>query len=35
MDRLQSATLPLAAVNEAFETLAAGNAVRQVLRPHG
>jgi alcohol dehydrogenase len=34
VDRLQSATLPLEAINEAFESLAAGTAVRQVLRPH-
>ena len=34
VDRLQSATLPLERINEAFETLAAGNAVRQVLTPH-
>ena len=35
VDRLQSATLPLARIDEALENLAAGNAVRQVLRPHG
>jgi alcohol dehydrogenase len=35
VDRLQSATLPLDRINDAFETLAAGNAVRQVLTPHG
>jgi Zn-dependent alcohol dehydrogenase len=34
VDRLKTATLPLAAVNEAFEALAAGRAVRQVLLPH-
>jgi alcohol dehydrogenase len=33
VDRLQSATLPLARINEAFEALAAGAAVRQVLLP--
>lgn len=35
VDRLQSAALPLARINEAFEALAAGAAVRQVLLPHG
>ena len=35
VDRLQSAALPLAQINEAFEALAAGAAVRQVLLPHG
>ena len=35
VDRLQSATLPLERINEAFEALAAGLAVRQVLLPHG
>jgi alcohol dehydrogenase len=35
VDRLQSATLPLDQINEAFEALAAGAAVRQVLRPQG
>jgi alcohol dehydrogenase len=35
VDRLQSATMPLAQINEAFEALAAGLAVRQVLLPHG
>jgi alcohol dehydrogenase len=35
VDRLRSATLPLERVNEAFEALAAGVAVRQVLLPHG
>jgi Zn-dependent alcohol dehydrogenase len=34
VDRLQSALLPLASINEAFEALAAGAAVRQVLLPH-
>jgi alcohol dehydrogenase len=34
VDRLQSATMPLARINEAFEELAAGAAVRQVLLPH-
>src|SRR5574341_34357 len=34
VDRLQSASLPLERINEAFETLAVGNAVRQVLLPH-
>lgn len=34
VDRLQSATLPLARINDAFEALAAGAAVRQVLVPH-
>jgi len=33
VDRLQSAALPLARINEAFENLAAGTAVRQVLLP--
>jgi alcohol dehydrogenase len=35
VDRLQSAALPLDGINEAFEALAAGAAVRQVLLPHG
>jgi alcohol dehydrogenase len=35
VDRLQSASLPLDRINEAFESLAAGVAVRQVLLPHG
>lgn len=35
VDRLRSATLPLERVNEAFEALASGVAVRQVLLPHG
>ncbi len=35
VDRLQSATLPLEKINEAFENLAAGAAVRQVLLPNG
>jgi Zn-dependent alcohol dehydrogenase len=34
VDRLQSAALPLSRINEAFEALAAGAAVRQVLLPH-
>lgn len=34
VERLLSATLPLARVNDAFESLAAGEAVRQVLLPH-
>ncbi|HVP65804.1 MAG TPA: alcohol dehydrogenase catalytic domain-containing protein [Anaeromyxobacteraceae bacterium] len=33
VDRLQTATLPLSRINEAFESLAAGKAVRQVLLP--
>jgi alcohol dehydrogenase len=33
VDRLQSAALPLALINDAFESLAAGTAVRQVLLP--
>jgi alcohol dehydrogenase len=35
VDRLSSATLPLDQINLAFEALAAGTAVRQVLLPHG
>jgi alcohol dehydrogenase len=35
VDRLQSAAMPLAQINDAFEALAAGAAVRQVLLPHG
>jgi alcohol dehydrogenase len=35
LDALQTASLPLARVNDAFEALAAGQAVRQILRPHG
>jgi alcohol dehydrogenase len=35
VDRLQSATLPLTSINEAFEALATGAAVRQVLLPQG
>lgn len=34
VDRLQSASMPLERINEAFEALAAGQAVRQVLLPH-
>ena len=34
LDRLQTATLPLDRINDAFEALAAGEAVRQILRPH-
>ncbi len=34
VDRLQSASMPLDRINEAFEALAAGQAVRQVLLPH-
>jgi alcohol dehydrogenase len=33
VDRLQSAVMPLARINDAFEQLAAGTAVRQVLVP--
>ena len=35
VERLQSASLPLDRINDAFESLAAGVAVRQVLLPHG
>jgi alcohol dehydrogenase len=35
VDRLQSATLPLERINDAFEALASGVAVRQVLLPQG
>ena len=35
VDRLQSDAMPLDRINEAFETLAAGAAVRQVLLPQG
>jgi alcohol dehydrogenase len=35
VDRLQSAAMPLEKINDAFEALAAGAAVRQVLLPHG
>jgi alcohol dehydrogenase len=35
VERLQSAALPLDRINEAFEALAAGAAVRQVLLPQG
>jgi len=35
VDRLQSATMPLDRINDAFESLAAGEAVRQVLLPQG
>jgi alcohol dehydrogenase len=34
VERLQSAAMPLSRINEAFENLAAGVAVRQVLLPH-
>lgn len=34
VDRLQSASMPLERINDAFEALAAGQAVRQVLLPH-
>ena len=33
VERLKSAELPLSAINEAFEALADGSALRQVLRP--
>jgi alcohol dehydrogenase len=35
VDRLQSDAMPLERINEAFEALAAGVAVRQVLLPNG
>ncbi len=35
VDRLESASMPLERINDAFEALAAGLAVRQVLLPHG
>jgi alcohol dehydrogenase len=35
VDRLQSATMPLEKINDAFESLATGAAVRQVLLPNG
>lgn len=35
VDRLESASMPLEKINDAFEALAAGLAVRQVLLPHG
>ena len=35
VERLQSAALPLDQINEAFEALATGAAVRQVLLPQG
>lgn len=35
VDRLQSGAMPLDRINEAFEALAAGAAVRQVLLPQG
>ncbi len=35
VDRLQSAAMPLEKINDAFEALATGAAVRQVLLPHG
>ncbi len=34
VDRLQTASLPLERVNDAFEALANGQAVRQILLPH-
>jgi Zn-dependent alcohol dehydrogenase len=34
VDRLQSASMPLEKINDAFEALASGQAVRQVLLPH-
>jgi Zn-dependent alcohol dehydrogenase len=34
LDRLQTASLPLERINDAFEALAAGQAVRQILLPH-
>lgn len=34
VDRLQSAAMPLEAINAAFEQLATGAAVRQILLPH-
>jgi len=35
VDRLQSAAMPLEQINHAFEALASGVAVRQVLLPQG
>jgi alcohol dehydrogenase len=35
VERLLSATMPLERINDAFEALAEGVAVRQVLHPHG
>lgn len=35
VDRLQSASMPLEKINDAFESLATGAAVRQVLLPNG
>ncbi len=35
VDRLQTATLPLERINDAFDALAAGQAVRQILLPNG
>jgi alcohol dehydrogenase len=34
VDRLQSSTLPLERINDAFEALAAGHTVRQIILPH-
>jgi alcohol dehydrogenase len=34
VDALHTATLPLAEINRAFEALAAGDAIRQILLPH-
>ncbi|MEK7415719.1 MAG: zinc-binding dehydrogenase [Planctomycetota bacterium] len=35
LERLQSSIMPLTSINEAFETLASGAAIRQVLLPRG
>ncbi|HUS24527.1 MAG TPA: zinc-binding dehydrogenase [Candidatus Binatia bacterium] len=34
VEKLHTATLPLSAINEAFEQLASGAAIRQILLPH-
>lgn len=34
VEKLRSAVLPLSQINEAFEALAAGEAIRQVIAPH-
>jgi alcohol dehydrogenase len=34
VDALHTATLPLVEINRAFEALAAGDAIRQILLPH-
>jgi alcohol dehydrogenase len=35
VDKLRTGELPLSEINEGFDRLADGSAVRQILKPHG